>query len=134
MVKVRFKNSYDCGCSAKEYLYQDYEGAEVGDIVAVNTSNGLAIAKVTQIDVIDFDYDISKIKTVVKVIISKKELEEKQKQEYEKRLKIMQFLDEAKRKTFIEQLSTYTEDKETKDLFNKMTNAELERVYKALLQ
>ena len=134
MVKVRFKNSYDCGCSTKEYLYQDYEDAEIGDIVAVNTSNGLAIAKVTQIDVIDFDYDISKIKTVVKVIISKKELEEKQKQEYEKRLKIMQFLDEAKRKTFIEQLSTYTEDKETKDLFNKMTNAELESVYKALLQ
>lgn len=134
MVKVRFKNSYDCGCSTKEYLYQDYEGAEIGDIVAVNTSNGLAIAKVTQIDVIDFNYDINKIKTVVKVIISKKELEEKQKQEYEKRLKIMQFLDEAKRKTFIEQLSTYTEDKETKDLFNKMTNAELESVYKALLQ
>ena len=43
-------------------------------------------------------------------------------------------LKNAKRKAIIEQLSNYAEDKETKDLFAKLTNSELESIYKALLK
>ena len=134
MVKVQFKNSYENVYGGKEYTYNDYENAAVGDIVVVNTQSGYAIAKVSQIDITDYKMNPDKLAFVEKVIVTQKELDEKEKAEYEKHLKIAKFLENAKRKAVIEQLSNYAEDKETKDLFAKLTNSELESIYKALLK
>ena len=134
MVKVQFKNNYENTYGGKEYTYNDYENAAVGDIVVVNTQSGYAIAKVSQIDITDYKINPDKLAFVEKVIVTQKELDEKEKAEYEKHLKITRFLENAKRKAVIEQLSNYAEDKETKDLFAKLTNSELESIYKALLK
>ena len=134
MVKVQFKNNYENAYGGKEYTYNDSENAAVGDIVVVHTQSGYAIAKVSQIDITDYKMNPDKLAFVEKVIVTQKELDEKEKAEYEKHLKITRFLENAKRKAVIEQLSNYAEDKETKDLFAKLTNSELESIYKALLK
>ena len=54
MVKVQFKNNYENVYGGKEYTYNDYENAAVGDIVAVKTQSGYQIAKDSQIDITDY--------------------------------------------------------------------------------
>ena len=134
MVKVQFKNNYENVYGGKEYTYNDYKNAAVGDIVVVNTQSGYAIAKVSQIDITDYKINPDKLAFVEKVIVTQKELDEKEKADYEKHLKIARCLENAKRKAVIEQLSNYAEDQETKDLLAKLTNSELESIYKALLK
>lgn len=134
MIKVQFKNNYENIYEGKEYTYNNYDNAAVGDIVVVNTQKGFAIAKVSQIDIIDYNINPDRLAYVEKVIVTQKQLDEKQKEEYDKQLKIARFLENAKRKIIIEQLSNYTDDNEIKDLFTKLNNSELESVYKSFFK
>ena len=70
MVKVQFKNCYSNKYEGKNYAYQDYEDAAVGDIVVVNTINGYAVAKVVEVNAFDFDRDESTLSTIAKIIIT----------------------------------------------------------------
>lgn len=49
-VKVQFKGAYSDDYTGKEYEFGTYDKLEVGDMVVVDTVNGLGIAKVSQID------------------------------------------------------------------------------------
>ena len=88
MISVVFKNGYNNSFGGKEYTYKDYENAEVGDIVAVNTCNGLGVAQVTRINIFSFEIDEDKLKTVEKIIKSAKEQAEEVKTKYEKEMLI----------------------------------------------
>lgn len=134
MIKVQFKDNYENEYKGKEYTYNNYDNAAVGDIVVVNTCKGFAIAKVSQIDIIDYDINPNRLASVEKVIVTQKQIEEKEKEEYNKQLKISEFLEKAKRKIIIEQLSNYTDDNEIKDLFTKLNNNELESVYRSFFK
>lgn len=132
MIKVQFKNSYENAFVGKEYTYQDYNNAEIGDIVVANTQHGYEIARVSQINVIDNNIDLDKIKTIEKVIISKKEIEEKEKQEYEKKIKMNQFVNEAKRKCLLGYLSDFTQDANMLKELSNFNTEELETISKLL--
>ena len=80
MIKVIFKEDRKDEFNGLEYTYKDYEGAQVGDIVAVDTRYGYAIAKVTQVNIIDtkfVDEQLKEVKTIVCSIDEMKEEQEK---------------------------------------------------------
>lgn len=88
MIKVRFKaDAHAPLYDSKEFVYEDYENAGVGDIVVVNTRYGFAIAKVSAVNVIEEEYIDKKLQTVKTVLVSEAErlrqLVEKQKKEKE---------------------------------------------------
>ena len=130
MIKVQFKNNYENVFNNKEYTYQNYEGAEVGDIVVVNTSTGFAIARVSQTDVVDCDYN-GQLKTVVKIITTKKEIEEAKLTEIERRNKIKIITDKLRKSYLIDVLAKGLDNTETLALM-QMSNQDLEEIYKNL--
>lgn len=62
--KVEKKNEY----GTQEFTYKDYENAEVGDIVVVNTRYGYAIAKVTAVNIYDSRFNENNLASVVQTI------------------------------------------------------------------
>lgn len=133
MIKVVFKNMYDDIYGSKEYTYRDYEGVSVGDIVVVNTKGGYSIAKVTKTDIVDFRYKIEDLQSIEKIIISQKELEEKQKEEYEKQEKLNKFINETKRKTLLDKLKTYNDNKEYSEFLDTLSLEELEKLNQMII-
>ena len=134
MVKVQFKNTYENIYGNKEYTYKDYEGAAVGDVVVVNTQNGYAIARVSQVNVIDYNIDVNKLSTVEKVIITQEEIDKKKKAEYERREKIRQLAHAARKKALIRGLSHYLETEEQFNLIYNLSEEELVEIQKFMLQ
>lgn len=132
MVKVQFKNCYSNKYEGKNYAYQDYKDAAVGDIVVVNTINGYAVAKVVEVNAFDFDRDESTLSTVAKVIITEKELMEKKKAEYERRLEMKNFVKSARKATLLNELKALKTDDNYEKLLNSLSNEELEKVYRMI--
>lgn len=130
MIKVQFKNNYENVYSGREYLYNDYDNAEVGDIVVVNTCQGYAIARVSTINVAlsDINIDLNRIQTVEKVIITKKELDLRAKLKYEKQVKMNEFAAEAKRKMLLGYLSGFTTNEDLLKEIASWSTAELETI------
>ena len=132
MVKVQFKNCYSNKYEGKNYVYQDYENAAVGDIVVVNTINGYAVAKVVEVNAFDFDRDESTLSTVAKIVITEKELMEKKKAEYERRLEMKNFVKSARKATLLNELKALKTDDNYEKLLNSLSNEELEKVYRMI--
>ena len=120
MIKVQFKNCYSNKYEGKNYAYQDYEDAAVGDIVVVNTINGYAVAKVVEVNAFDFDRDESTLSTIAKIIITEKELMEKKKAE------------SARKATLLNELKALKTDDNYEKLLNSLSNEELEKVYRMI--
>ena len=104
MISVKFKEQFSDSWSIKEYFYEDYEGVEVGDIVLVDTVNGIALAKVSQIDLFN-DTDF-KLRKVIKVIITQKEENEKKEKELKRQARLKEIKDEIKRAEFNKRLES----------------------------
>lgn len=128
MINVVFKNGYNNTFGGKEYVYKDYDNAEVGDIVAVNTCNGLAIAKVTKTDIFSFEIDEDNLKTVEKVVKSAKEQAEEFKAKYEKTQKIKAFIKDAKRQLILKELKELGKSTEA-DFLDTLSLEDLENMY-----
>ena len=104
MISVKFKEQYSDSWSVKEYFYEDYEGVEIGDIVLVDTINGIALAKVSQIDLFN-DTDF-KLRKVIKIIITQKEENEKREEELKRQARLKEIKDEIKRAEFNKRLES----------------------------
>lgn len=130
MIKVQFKNNYENMYSGKGFLYKDYPNAEVGDIVVANTVGGYAIARVSEINVYDATFDLNRLQTIEKVVITKKEQEEREKIAYEKKVKMAKFVEEARRKAALQYLTSLTTDAEFLKDLSAMSTSELEVLMK----
>lgn len=132
MIKVQFKNNYENIYSGKEYTYKDYEGAEVGDIVVVNTNCGYAIARVSQVNVINYDINIDMLSTVEKIIITQKEIEERAKVKYERIKQLKEIAKAARRKALIDNLTDYISTEQLSKI-KDLTEEELIKIQKFMM-
>lgn len=132
MIKVQFKSNYEKAFTEREYTYKDFDGVKVGDIVVVDTRSGYAIARVSQVDVFDFSFDLSQLKSIVKIIITKEEMDAKQKEIREKQEKMNAFVKEATRKVLLERLKQFNDSKEYTDFLETLETDELEKLYNML--
>lgn len=127
MINVKFKNNYNNVYEGKEYTFKGYEGAEVGDIVAVNTVCGLAIAKVVRVDVFACEnFDEARLKSVAKVIKSTAEI----RKEYERKQELAKIAEEVKRNVMLNSLKSLSNKSDYRETIDKLTNSELEELLK----
>lgn len=131
MIKVQFKNNYENTYGGKEYTYKDYEGAAIGDIVVVNTSSGYAIARVSQVGIIDYNYDANRLKTVVKTVITQKEIEEARIAEAKKQAEIEAITAKLRKAYLIDALGRGLDANDKLSLI-QMSNEDLEKIYENL--
>lgn len=131
MIKVQFKNNYENTYGGKEYTYKDYEGAAIGDIVVVNTSSGYAIARVSQVGIIDYNYDVNRLKTVVKTVITQKEIEEARIAEAKKQAEIEAITAKLRKAYLIDTLGRGLDANDKLSLI-QMSNEDLEKIYENL--
>ena len=127
MIKVIFKEDRKDEFNGLEYTYKDYEGAQVGDIVAVDTRYGYAIAKVTQINVIDTNFINEQLKEVKVVVQSVEEM----KKELEKKQKYNELVQKIRKDKLIEEIKNLLSEEELKMVEN-MTYADLKKFYDAV--
>ena len=131
MIKVVFKETYG-KYGNDEFTYANFEGIAVGDEVLVNTRYGLALAKVTQIDVKDNRFDEDNLATVVQIVETARarELKEEEKREKERiRAKIAA---EARRTKLLKDLRDMVNAEDFEKYVVNMTTGELEELYYAL--
>ena len=129
MIKVIFKLTKQTGYDdSQEFVYADYEGATVGDIVAVNTRYGYAIAKVVKTDCYDENFSNGRLATVECVIDSQKDREAKEKAQREKLEKI----EAIKRRLLLKRIDVIPLDESEAELILGMTNNELENFIKSI--
>jgi len=128
MITVNFKDNYSNMYGSKDYIYNDFEGIEVGDIAVVNTAQGFAIARVSRINVeaSSVNVDIAKIQNVEKIIKTKKQIDIEEKAAYEKKVKMQQFANEAKRKSLLGFISGFSADAELLKEIASWSTKELE--------
>ncbi len=127
MIKVIFKEDRKDEFNGLEYTYKDYEGAQVGDIVAVDTRYGYAIAKVTQINVIDTNFINEQLKEVKVVVQSVEEM----KKELEKKQKYNELVQKIRKDKLIAEIKNLLSEEELKMVEN-MTYADLKKFYDAV--
>lgn len=124
MINVVFKDNCSATYGNKRYTYKSYEGAEIGDIVAVNTINGLALAKVVDVNVDFYAYDLSTLKSVFKVVKSRSEI----KAEFEKRQKTYELAQELKRMNILNSLKSISTSKKLDEELDNLSLEELENL------
>lgn len=134
MIKVQFKNNYEDIYAGKEYTYKDFDGVEVGDIVVVNTNNGFALARISQVNVEDYTTNPDRLASIQTIVLTQKEIDEKEKKEYEKQLAVARFLEATKRQSLLDYLEDFTNKEEDKKLFETLTISELEKLCDALIK
>ena len=127
MIKVIFKEDRKDEFNGLEYTYKDYEGAQVGDIVAVDTRYGYAIAKVTQINVVDTKFVDEQLKEVKTIVCSIDEM----KKEQEKRQKYNELVLKIRKDKLITEIKTLLNEEELKMVEN-MTYTDLKKLYEAV--
>lgn len=128
MLKVQFKNNYENIYSGKEYTYKDYENAAIGDIVVVNTNCGYAIARVSKVNVLDCDYDINKLKSVAKVIVTQQEIDREKEAKARKQAEIEAVTAKLRKAYLIDALGKGLDATERLALV-QMSNEDLEQIY-----
>ena len=106
MIKVVFKDRYG-EYENTEYTYKNFENIAVGDEVVVNTRYGLALAKVTQVDVTDVNFREDKLKEVYMIVYSAEQKKKEEIAAYEKAEKRRQIAREAKRGMLLSQLKGF---------------------------
>jgi hypothetical protein len=127
MIKVIFKEDREDEFNGLEYTYKDYEGVQVGDIVAVDTRYGYAIAKVTQINVIDTNFINEQLKEVKVVVQSVEEM----KRELEKKQKYNELVQKIRKDRLIAEIKNLLSEEELKMVEN-MTYIDLKKFYDAV--
>ena len=127
MIKVIFKEDWKDEFNGLEYTYKDYEGVQVGDIVAVDTKYGYAIAKVTQINVIDTNFINEQLKEVKVVVQSVEEM----KRELEKKQKYNELVQKIRKDKLIAEIKNLLSEEELKMVEN-MTYIDLKKFYDAV--
>lgn len=109
MIKVQFKKQYENKFEDREYFYNERkvydEGDEVqvGDIVVVNTRYGYGIARVSQINVDNYEFEgeLSHIELIIK---RQKDIEKERQEQIELNQKLNKIVKECKRKQILNSL------------------------------
>ena len=130
MIKVVFKDRYG-EYENTEYTYKNFENIAVGDEVIVNTRYGLALAKVTQVDVTDVNFREDKLKEVYMIVYSAEQKKKEEIAAYEKAEKRRQIAREAKRGMLLSQLKGFLTEEVYKEI-EKMTLDEIEALLKEI--
>ena len=127
MIKVMFKEDFKNEFIGNEYAYKSNIDVKVGDIVAVDTKYGYAIAKVTQTDIIDTNFIDEQLKEVKAVVLSVEE----QRQEQEKRQKYNELVARIRKDKLIAEIADLVTDVELA-MVKEMTYDELKKFYDAI--
>lgn len=130
MIKVVFKDRYG-KYENTEYTYKNFENIAVGDEVVVNTRYGLALAKVTQVNVTDTNFTEDKLKEVHMIVYSAEKRKQDEIAAYEKAEKRRQIAREAKRGMLLSQLKGFLTEEVYKEI-EKMTLDEIEALLKEI--
>lgn len=130
MIKVVFKDRYG-KYENTEYTYKNFEDIAVGDEVVVNTRYGLALAKVTQVNVTDTNFTEDKLKEVHMIVYSAEKRKQDEIAAYEKAEKRRQIAREAKRGMLLSQLKGFLTEEVYKEI-EKMTLDEIEALLKEI--
>lgn len=125
-IKVNFKKSYDNDFDDRSYTYENELEAEEGDIVVVETSKGLAIAKVAEVNV-ENDYNGELKKTVV-IAKTATEIKEEEKARKLKEKRIRKAIRAVKEKKIADNLLLTMDTEFLKDL----SDDELDKIYNEL--
>lgn len=135
MIKVQFKLSFENNYSVKEYTYNDYEGVQVGDVVLADTTFGIALAKVTEIDVIDNCSDTKQIKSIITIVMKAQELIDFEAQKELQTQRLNEFVAQTKRKILIDKLVAMAENQsETKGDLEQLSTRQLQNVYDKIFE
>lgn len=128
MIKVVFKIDRKNAYGEQEFTYADYNNADIGDIVVVNTRYGFAIAKVTAVGIYDERFDENNLATIVTTICTAEQIreEEARKKFYET------FKKRIKRNNLLKKISSIGLDSTDYELVQKMSDAELVDFYKSI--
>lgn len=133
MIKVVFKEKYG-KVGDMEYTYSagDIEEISVGDEVLVNTRYGLALAIVTQVDVIDDRFDEDELATVVSIAESAEKKKRKADAAAAKEKLMKNLIKNAKREKMLNEIRLTVNAEDYEKYIVNMTFEELEELYKAL--
>lgn len=123
IIKVKFKKNYEDVYEGNSYTYKNFLDVSEGDIVAVETKNGLSLAKVVEIDVED-DY-AGELKNTVSIVKTSKQIKEDKDNELLKEKKIRKAIRKIKEKKIRDNLLLSMDTNFLEDL----TEEELDRIY-----
>lgn len=130
MIKVVFKDRYG-EYENTEYTYKNFENIAVGDEVVVNTRYGLALAKVTQVDVTDTNFKEDRLKEVHMIVYSAEQKKKEEIAAYEKAEKRRQIAREARKGMLLSQLKGFLTNEVYQEI-EKMTSDEIEALVKEI--
>lgn len=116
MIKVQFKNNYQDSYSGNEYTYNNFDGVEIGDIVVVNTNSGFALARVSQVDIVDIRYDETMLKNVECIVKTNKQIEKEKEEAIKEHAQLQLIIRNAHKKALLDQLKLVTSAEDYKVL------------------
>ena len=128
MIRVVFKLNKQNGFDNTSFVYADYEGISIGDIVVVNTRYGYAVAQVVEIGCYDETYDSSSLATVKCIIEGKAERDAIQ----ARKDKLNALVKEVKRNQVAKAIGALGLGTESEDLIKSMSEDELKIFLKAI--
>lgn len=129
MIGVVFKKEKQEGFYKDQiFTYKDYENAEIGDIVVVDTRYGYAVAMVAALNVQDDRFTEDKLKSVVCVVESKKDRDAK----IAKENSIKQLAIAIKREKILNELKSFNLIKDV-SLIEEMSYEDLYKFYKIII-
>lgn len=129
MIKVVFKKERG-NYGTDEFTYKNYEGVEIDDEVLVETRYGLALAKVTQVDVEDDRFsEENLVKSVVSIVLTAKAKREKEEAERKRKQELERIKRNIKRARMTRELMEYVEGADRAVVMN-LTDEELNEFYK----
>lgn len=128
MIRVVFKSNKQNGFDYTSFVYADYEGISVGDIVVVNTRYGYAVAKVVEVGCYDETYANGSLATVKCIIEGKAERDAIQ----ARKDKLNALVKEVKRNQVAKAIGALGLGAESEDLIKSMSEDELKIFLKAI--
>lgn len=123
IIKVKFKKNYEDVYDGNSYTYKNFLDVSEGDIVAVETKNGLSLAKVVEVDAKD-DY-IGELKKTVSIVKTSKQIENEKNNQLLKEKQIRKAIRKIKEKKIRDNLLLNMDTSFLEDL----TEEELDRIY-----
>lgn len=128
MIKVVFKKDRENGFGTQEFIYSDFEGVNVDDIVAVETRYGYAIAKVTATNITDERFINTNLAKVVCIVEGLQEREAKAK----KARYIAEMKEKVKIARLYQELEKYFDKEACEEIKAKLNTKEIEDLIKDL--
>ena len=128
MIKVVFKLDKQNDFDDVPFTYVGYAGAEVNDIVVVETRYGYAIAKVIEANVNDNRFNEENLKSIKSIVESAAEQREKQDRIYRQK----NLITRIHRSKILDILSKMNFEENDKNIINTMTDKELDNFYNEL--